>query len=61
MKKSALILLALSARADDQTFYYWNATNGGNWTATANWRMADGSSRPGARCKISLDNSGSMN
>jgi hypothetical protein len=45
MKKSALLLLALalSARADEQTFYYWNATNGGNWTATANWVMEDGS------------------
>ena len=39
---AALALFALPASAD-QTFYYWNATNGGNWTATANWRMADGS------------------
>ena len=43
----SLILLALAlaapfARADGQTFYYWTNTNGGNWTATANWVMEDG-------------------
>lgn len=26
----------------DQTLYYWNNTNGGNWTASANWVMANG-------------------
>lgn len=33
---------ALPARADEQTFCYWINTNGGNWTATANWVMEDG-------------------
>lgn len=38
----ALCALATSARADEQTLYYWANTNGGNWTATANWVMEDG-------------------
>ena len=50
MKKLPISLVVLSlalaapfARADGQTFYYWTNTNGGNWTATANWVMEDGS------------------
>ena len=39
----ALCALATSARADEQTLYYWANTNGGNWIATANWVMEDGS------------------
>lgn len=27
----------------DQTLYYWNNTNGGNWASAGNWVMADGS------------------
>ena len=50
MKKLPMLLLlvlvmsafALPARAEGQTFYYWTNTNGGNWTATANWVMEDG-------------------
>ena len=49
MKKLPLSLVLLSlalaepfSRADEQTFYYWINTNGGNWTATANWVMEDG-------------------
>lgn len=40
----ALVMSAFApfARADEQTFYYWANTNGGNWTATANWVMEDG-------------------
>ena len=38
-----LALAAPFARADGQTFYNWTNTNGGNWTATANWVMEDGS------------------
>ena len=50
MKKLPISLVVLSlalaapfARADGQTFYYWANTNGGNWTASANWVMEDGS------------------
>ena len=49
MKKlplSLILLLSLAApfaRAGEQTFYYWTNTNGGNWTAKANWVMEDGS------------------
>lgn len=49
MKKLPLSLVLLSlalaepfSRTDEQTFYYWINTNGGNWTATANWVMEDG-------------------
>jgi len=40
----ALVMSAFApfARADGQTFYYWTNTNGGNWTAKANWVMEDG-------------------
>lgn len=38
-----LSLVASPALADEQTFYYWANTNGGDWTATANWVMEDGS------------------
>ncbi len=49
MKKLPIFLVLLLsfaapfARADGQTFYYWTNTNGGNWTAKANWVMEDGS------------------
>ena len=49
MKKLPIFLVLLLsfaapfARADGQTFYYWTNTNGGNWTAKANWAMEDGS------------------
>ena len=39
----ALAMSASSAFCDSQTLYYWANTNGGNWTATANWVMEDGS------------------
>ena len=49
MKKLPLSLVLLSlalaepfSRADEQTFYYWINTSGGNWTAKANWVMEDG-------------------
>ena len=38
----ALAMSASSAFCDSQTLYYWANTNGGNWTATANWVMEDG-------------------
>lgn len=40
----ALVMSAFApfARADGQMFYYWTNTNGGNWTAKANWVMEDG-------------------
>ena len=38
----ALAMSASSAFCDNQTLYYWANTNGGNWTATANWVMEDG-------------------
>ena len=39
----ALAMSASSAFCDILAFYYWANTNGGNWTATANWVMEDGS------------------
>ena len=38
----ALAMSASSAFCDGQTLYYWANTNGGNWTAKANWVMEDG-------------------
>ena len=38
----ALAMSASSAFCDGQTLYYWANTNGGDWTATANWVMEDG-------------------
>ena len=38
----ALAMSASSAFCDNQTLYYWANTNGGNWTAPANWVMEDG-------------------
>ena len=38
----ALAMSASSAFCDSQTLYYWANTNGGNWTAAANWVMEDG-------------------
>lgn len=37
-----LAMSASSAFCDGQTLYYWVNTNGGNWTAKANWVMEDG-------------------
>ena len=38
-----LFLTACQPLFADQTVYYWANTNGGNWTASANWIMEDGS------------------
>ena len=40
---ACFVLVACRASADEQTFYYWANTNGGNWTASANWVLEDGS------------------
>ena len=40
---AASTIVACPALFADQAFYYWANTNGGNWTATANWVMEDGS------------------
>ena len=39
---AASTIVACPALFADQTLYYWANTNGGNWTATANWVMEDG-------------------
>ena len=39
---AASTIVACPALFADQAFYYWANTNGGNWTATANWVMEDG-------------------
>lgn len=40
---AVLFLAACQPLFADQTVYYWANTNGGNWTASANWVMEDGS------------------
>ena len=45
IRMAVVLAFAVAARpafSDDQTLYYWANTNGGNWTASANWVMANG-------------------